>query len=131
MQRIGIHQPRVQREEDLRRAAQHDGPARPRSHRPVTAARNDPPCRRANAVQAMILVALRWRRSAKREKPGRTERLALPGYTSGGAPYGIYLDEMDDDYLIGMISPGRPEKLSTSIYSVCEYRHRSVLTSHA
>jgi hypothetical protein len=34
------------------------------------------------------------------------------GYTSGGAPYGIYLDEMDDDYLTGMITPGRPGNLS-------------------
>jgi len=36
----------------------------------------------------------------------------VAGYTSGGAPYGIYLDEMDDDYLTGMITPGRPGKLS-------------------
>jgi hypothetical protein len=36
----------------------------------------------------------------------------VAGYTSGGAPYGIYLDEMDDDYLTGMITPGRPDKLS-------------------
>ena len=35
----------------------------------------------------------------------------VAGYTSGGAPYGIYLDEMDD-YLTGMITPGRPGKLS-------------------
>jgi hypothetical protein len=35
----------------------------------------------------------------------------IAGYTSGGAPYGIYLDEMDDD-LTGMITPGRPGKLS-------------------
>ena len=35
----------------------------------------------------------------------------VAGYTSGGAPYGIYLDEMDDDYLTGMITPGRPDKL--------------------
>jgi hypothetical protein len=34
------------------------------------------------------------------------------GYTSGGAPYGIYLDEMDDDHPIGTITPGRPDKLS-------------------
>jgi hypothetical protein len=33
-------------------------------------------------------------------------------YTSGGAPYGIYLDEMDDDYLTEMITPGRPDKPS-------------------
>ena len=36
----------------------------------------------------------------------------VAGYTSGGAPYGIYLDEMDDDYLTGMITPGRSDKLS-------------------
>jgi hypothetical protein len=34
------------------------------------------------------------------------------GYTSGGAPYGIYLDEMDDDYLTGMFTPGRSGRLS-------------------
>ena len=36
----------------------------------------------------------------------------VAGYTPGGAPYGIYLDETDDDYLTGMITPGRPGKLS-------------------
>jgi hypothetical protein len=36
----------------------------------------------------------------------------VAGYTPGGAPYGIYLDEMDDDYLTGMITPGGPGKLS-------------------
>ena len=36
----------------------------------------------------------------------------VAGYTPGGAPYGIYLDEMDDDYLTAMITPGRPGKLS-------------------
>ncbi len=36
----------------------------------------------------------------------------VAGYTSGGAPYGIYLDEMDDDYLTGMIPPTRPDNLS-------------------
>ena len=35
----------------------------------------------------------------------------VAGYTSGGAPYGIYLDEMDDD-LTAMITPGRPGMLS-------------------
>ncbi|HTQ92244.1 MAG TPA: hypothetical protein VMK84_22400 [Streptosporangiaceae bacterium] len=30
----------------------------------------------------------------------------------GGAPYGIYLDEMDDDYLTAMTAPGGPGKLS-------------------
>ncbi len=33
------------------------------------------------------------------------------GYTPGGAPYGMYLEEMDDDYLTGMIIPGRADKL--------------------
>ncbi len=28
----------------------------------------------------------------------------VAGYTSGGAPYGIYLDEMDDDHLTGIIT---------------------------
>jgi hypothetical protein len=32
----------------------------------------------------------------------------VAGYTPGGVPYGIYLDEMDDDYLTEMINPGRP-----------------------
>jgi len=32
--------------------------------------------------------------------------------TPGGAPYGIYLDEMDDDHLPGMITPGRSDQLS-------------------
>ncbi|HEX6526134.1 MAG TPA: hypothetical protein VF070_39905 [Streptosporangiaceae bacterium] len=36
----------------------------------------------------------------------------VAGYTSGGAPYGIYLDEMDDDYPAGMITQGRPGKVS-------------------
>jgi hypothetical protein len=35
----------------------------------------------------------------------------VAGYTSGGAPYGTYLDEMDDN-LTGMITPSRPDKLS-------------------
>jgi hypothetical protein len=35
-----------------------------------------------------------------------------PYFAAGGAPYGIYLDEMDDDYLTGMITLGRPGKLS-------------------
>ena len=29
----------------------------------------------------------------------------VAGYTPGGAPYGIYLDETDDDDLTGMITP--------------------------
>jgi len=36
----------------------------------------------------------------------------VAGYTPGGVPYGIYLDEMDDDYLTEMITPGRPGKVS-------------------
>ena len=36
----------------------------------------------------------------------------VAGYTPGGAPYGIYLDETDDDDLTGMITPSRPDKLS-------------------
>ncbi len=36
----------------------------------------------------------------------------VAGYTPGGAPYGIYLDEMDDGYLTAMITPGRHGKLS-------------------
>ena len=36
----------------------------------------------------------------------------VAGYTPGGAPYGIYLDEMDEDHLTGMIAPGRPDKPS-------------------
>ena len=35
----------------------------------------------------------------------------VAGYTSGGAPYGTYLDEMDDD-LTRMITPSRSDKLS-------------------
>jgi hypothetical protein len=34
----------------------------------------------------------------------------VAGCTPGGAPYGIYLDEMNDDDLTGMITPGRPGK---------------------
>ena len=36
----------------------------------------------------------------------------VAGYTSGGTPYGIYLDKMNDDYLTGMITQGRPDKVS-------------------
>jgi hypothetical protein len=35
----------------------------------------------------------------------------VAGYTPGGAPYGIYLGEIDDDYLTGMVTPGEPGKL--------------------
>jgi hypothetical protein len=34
-----------------------------------------------------------------------------PYYTPGGVLYGIYLDETGDDYLTGLITPGRPGKL--------------------
>ena len=34
------------------------------------------------------------------------------GYTPGGAPHGIYLDETDDDDPTGMITPSRPDQLS-------------------
>ena len=36
----------------------------------------------------------------------------VAGSTPGGAPYGLYLDETDDEYLTGMITPGSPGKLS-------------------
>jgi hypothetical protein len=36
----------------------------------------------------------------------------VAGNTPGGAPYGIYLDETDDDDLTGMNTPGRPGWLS-------------------
>jgi hypothetical protein len=36
----------------------------------------------------------------------------VAGHTPGGAPYGIYLDEMDDNYPSGMITPCRPGQLS-------------------
>ena len=44
----------------------------------------------------------------------------VAGYTLGGAPYGIYLDEMDDDYLLGADHPGhtRPAVRLGSIRSV-------------
>jgi len=51
------------------------------------------------------------------------------GCTPGGAPHDIYLDEMDDGYLTGMITPSRPTSYPTWIYSAREHRHRSVLTS--
>ena len=43
----------------------------------------------------------------------------VAGYTSGGAPYGTYLDEMDDD-LTGMITQADPTSYPTWIYSVRE-----------
>jgi hypothetical protein len=36
----------------------------------------------------------------------------VAGYTPGGAPYCIYLDEMDDDDLTGLITPSGPDQLS-------------------
>jgi hypothetical protein len=36
----------------------------------------------------------------------------VAGYTPGEAPYGIHLDQTDDDYPTGSITPGRPHKLS-------------------
>ena len=36
----------------------------------------------------------------------------VAGYTPGGARYGIYVDETDDGDLTGMITPGRPGKVS-------------------
>jgi hypothetical protein len=47
-----------QREEDLRRAARQYGPAGPRSHRPVTAARTVCPGGEPTRSKPMILVAL-------------------------------------------------------------------------
>jgi hypothetical protein len=47
-----------QREEDLRRAAWQYGPAGPRRHRPVTAARTTRPSGGPTRSKPMILVAL-------------------------------------------------------------------------
>jgi hypothetical protein len=47
-----------QREEDLRRAARQYGPAGPRSHRPVTAAKTVRPGGEPTRSKPMILVAL-------------------------------------------------------------------------
>jgi hypothetical protein len=47
-----------QREEDLLRAARHDGPAGPRSHRPVTAARTTRAGGGHMRAKPRILVAL-------------------------------------------------------------------------
>jgi hypothetical protein len=49
----------------------------------------------------------------------------VAGYTPCGAPYGIYLDEMDDDYPTEMITPqADPTRYTTRIYSVRNHRHR-------
>lgn len=53
----------------------------------------------------------------------------LAGYILGGAPYGIYLDEMDDDYLTGMITQADLANYRTRMDPVREYRHRTVLAS--
>jgi hypothetical protein len=47
-----------QREEDLRRAARQRGPAGPRGHRPVTAARTIRPGGEPTRSKPLILVAL-------------------------------------------------------------------------
>ena len=47
-----------QRKEDLRRAARQYGPARPRSHRPGTAARTIHPGSEPTRSKLLILVAL-------------------------------------------------------------------------
>ena len=47
-----------QREEDLRRAARQRGPAEPRGHRPVTAARTIRPGGEPTRSKPLILVAL-------------------------------------------------------------------------
>jgi hypothetical protein len=47
-----------QRQQDLRRAARQYGPARPRSHRPVTEARTIRPGGEPTRSKPMILVAL-------------------------------------------------------------------------
>src|SRR6516225_8040948 len=72
-----------------------------------------------------------WRWAHRPPPPPRPRRSAAPpalpddgwimidgrpyfvaGNTPGGAPYGIYLDETDDDDLTGMNTPGRPGWLS-------------------
>ena len=35
----------------------------------------------------------------------------VAGYTPGGAPYGIYLDEMDEGCMTRTITPARPGRL--------------------
>jgi hypothetical protein len=44
-------------------------------------------------------------------------RISAAGCTPGGASYGIYLDEMDDDYLTGMITQADPASDPAWIYS--------------
>jgi hypothetical protein len=43
----------------------------------------------------------------------------VAGYTSGGTPYGLYLDEMDDDYLTGMITQAAPTSYSHRVTIRC------------
>jgi hypothetical protein len=38
-------------------------------------------------------------------------------YTSGEAPYGIYLDEVDDDHPTGMIPQAHPASYPASVVS--------------
>ena len=52
-----LHEIARQRGEDLRRAARHYGPAGPRRHRPVTAARTVRPGGGPTRSKPMILVA--------------------------------------------------------------------------
>jgi hypothetical protein len=53
-----MHEIARQREQDLRRAARQRGPAGPRGHRPVTAARTIRPGGEPKRSKPMILVAL-------------------------------------------------------------------------
>jgi hypothetical protein len=53
-----MHEIARQHQEDLRAAARQHGPARPRSHRPVTAARTIHPRDDATRSKRRILVAL-------------------------------------------------------------------------
>jgi hypothetical protein len=46
---------------------------------------------------------------SRQANSGETPRV-LPA--PGGVPSGIYLEEMDDEYLTEMITPGRPGKVS-------------------
>ena len=59
-----LHEIARQREEDLRRAAREHGPAGPRSHRAVTAARTirpgGEPARSKPGIVVALLAAFRW-----------------------------------------------------------------------
>jgi len=66
----------------------------------------------APATPAAPTASLRHPASAPGQRPDHDGRpYFVAGYTPGGAPYGIYLDEIDDDYLTGMITPGKSDKL--------------------